>query len=104
MEITKYVEYQIQEIVPKSEPDIFYSTKEVKALLDPLIELNGIGWLSEHTGASTNIIRQTLKQKTVTMRKLDKWLTKLGIVQAFYDGSLTPITIPEPPPTKFYEE
>ena len=81
-----------------------FTVESVRELLQPIIDLNGYVWIADQIGTDESSIRHPLsKQKTISEKVLDRWLTALGLTNALYDGTLE-IVGTEPPISKYYEE
>jgi len=82
-----------------------FTVESFRALLQPIVDLHGYVWIANRVGVDESSIRAVMvKQKyTVSERVAEKWLIKLGIENALYDGTLK-THVPEEPVTKYFEE
>lgn len=79
--------------------------EDFKALLQPLIDLDGPGRLAMQLGVNPSRLRAIVKQERVNLSTVDRWLTQLGLTHALSDGTLRVLKrYVEPPPTIYYEE
>jgi hypothetical protein len=91
----------------------FIKCEEIRKVLKPLIDMNGVSWLAMRLDVDESRIRAVMKNQIYVSYDLcERWLIKLGIENALVDGTMdvSHIThwarktqIPEEPPNLYFE-
>jgi hypothetical protein len=92
---------------PRTTPGLFVLVSEFRALIQPLIDLNGIVWLAREIGVNERRVRYVFQEQTFLREEtVERWLIKLGLFNALYDGTIKPVkrVIPEPPESQYFED
>lgn len=82
----------------------YFSVEQVMAYLEPILKLYGHTKLCRILGVDDKRIRIVKAQKTIRADIVDKWFTKLGLINAY--NELVPVAFgtAEPPQSQYYEE